>query len=427
MKKLTIYILLLFSLSLNAQFSNIINNNFFLLGKQYRVNSNGFTHNIDLIKGTLGDSILINWGNNNDTSLVFNGSSQSASITYSSGLFDVYITGDIAEITDLQFRFERIDSLYPDFGVNFDTLRIAGRLFQDNLISYVNDSFGVSWSYLTDASNMLRNCPITVIPDEFGEAWENLNTGAGMFQGGSLDTLPPDFGKTWTAITQAGSMFNSCELTNLPDSFGYNWTNLSGASFLLFFNDITELPDSFGVRWQNMSDARSMLTDNEIDTLPDDFSSNWPALTNCADFLEENNLKILPDSFLAKSSSCTNFDDFLKGNDLQDTIDISHIENLQNLAGFANNPSLKFIMLPTIGFEFSEFDAENCGLIQAGVDSIYSKMDAFYLVNAPTKDLLINTGGGTSSSPTGGASNTNIVSLSNTFTTALKLFTAIIN
>ena len=45
------------------------------------------------------------------------------------------------------------------------------------------------------------------------------------------------------------------------------------------------------------------------------------------------------------------------------------------------------------------------------VDNLYAALNTFMSANAPTNNLDVKTDGGTSSSPTGGASNTDIVNL----------------
>lgn len=104
-----------------------------------------------------------------------------------------------------------------------------------------------------------------------------------------------------------------------------------------------------------------------------------------------------------------------------------------NVTGFIrheNNTSLSAITPPnTISSAFSSWIGSNCALAPPAtdVDEIFSYLNTYFSSTTPTSDLDVQLQGGTNGSPTGGASNTDIVNLLSVFTAAGFTFTYNIN
>lgn len=93
-----------------------------------------------------------------------------------------------------------------------------------------------------------------------------------------------------------------------------------------------------------------------------------------------------------------------------------------------DNPSLTTFTMPTYTTTLANYWAGSCALNLTTVDLIFSSLNTFFSSNAPTVNLNVQTHGGTNASPTGGASNTDLVNLRDVvYPNAGKTFTANIN
>jgi len=66
----------------------------------------------------------------------------------------------------------------------------------------------------------------------------------------------------------------------------------------------------------------------------------------------------------------------------------------------------------------TSIDATGCALTQTNVDALFANLNIFYTTNTPTRNVTVAISGGTNATPTGGASNTDIVNIKANFVTA---------
>lgn len=109
------------------------------------------------------------------------------------------------------------------------------------------------------------------------------------------------------------------------------------------------------------------------------------------------------------------------------SLDCTPLTNLGGTFSCYNNTTLNHLYLPTINRQFDTVRADSCALDVTSVDSIFSKLNTWYLSHTPTANLSINTSGGTNGSLTGGSSNSDLVSLQSIFAGAGKLLNASYN
>ena len=110
------------------------------------------------------------------------------------------------------------------------------------------------------------------------------------------------------------------------------------------------------------------------------------------------------------------------------SIDLSNF-TITNVILVQVNPNLVNLQSPTIyGTGLSVYTANDCALNLVSVNEIFSTLNIYFSANAPTGNLSVNVGSGTNASPTGGASNTDLVNLRDVvYPNAGFTFTAIIN
>jgi len=109
------------------------------------------------------------------------------------------------------------------------------------------------------------------------------------------------------------------------------------------------------------------------------------------------------------------------------SLDMSSFSNLSGSIYSNSNSNLISVTLPTINNEFSSLFFTDCSLNLSSVDAIYNKLNTFYSSNTPTKALTVGTGGGNSSPPTDGSSNSDILNLESIFSIAGETLTITIN
>ena len=110
------------------------------------------------------------------------------------------------------------------------------------------------------------------------------------------------------------------------------------------------------------------------------------------------------------------------------SIDLTNMPNIGGEIDFGNDTVLTTFTLPaTLTQAFTLINGVNCALDLTSVDNIFAKLNTYFTANTPTADLTVNLNGGTSASPTGGASNTDIVNLQSIFSGAGFTFTFNIN
>ena len=109
-------------------------------------------------------------------------------------------------------------------------------------------------------------------------------------------------------------------------------------------------------------------------------------------------------------------------------IDMSNYK-LTALANFSSNPLLTTIIQGGgFGSSLSDYLCEDCALSVTSVNNIFSALNTAMSAVAPTNDLTCDVSGGTSASPTGGSSNTDLVNLRDVvYPNAGFTFTALIN
>jgi hypothetical protein len=91
------------------------------------------------------------------------------------------------------------------------------------------------------------------------------------------------------------------------------------------------------------------------------------------------------------------------------------------------NGSLASIEQPTFSTGLYDYDVNGGALPVSEVDEIFSSLNTFFSSNTPTRDLDVDTSGGTNGSPTSGSSNTDIANLVTLFNNAGHTFTYTIN
>lgn len=108
------------------------------------------------------------------------------------------------------------------------------------------------------------------------------------------------------------------------------------------------------------------------------------------------------------------------------SLDLSTLK-LTGVLRVTSQSTLLSVTIPTLTAQFTEFNFSANALNRASIDAFFSKLNTFYMSNAPTVNLTVNTSLGTNAVPTGGANNTDILSLTTIFTNAGKVFSYSIN
>ena len=109
------------------------------------------------------------------------------------------------------------------------------------------------------------------------------------------------------------------------------------------------------------------------------------------------------------------------------SIDLSNVILSNQYLAFLNS-ALTSISMPGYTTAVSNIDINGCGLDLTTVNSWLSSLNTFMSSNAPISNLSLNLSGGTNASPTGGASNTDLVNLRDVvYPNAGFTFTATIN
>lgn len=103
-----------------------------------------------------------------------------------------------------------------------------------------------------------------------------------------------------------------------------------------------------------------------------------------------------------------------------DKFDFSNLSNIGGDLRIYSNSNDTALVLPTINQQFTNINASNNALNRWSVDQLFKKLNIWYLSHPPTQNLTITINGGTNSAPTGGNSNTDIVSLGVIFNAAGK-------
>ena len=93
------------------------------------------------------------------------------------------------------------------------------------------------------------------------------------------------------------------------------------------------------------------------------------------------------------------------------SIDLSAITTYSRLK-LNDNINLSSFTLPA-GYAtvMNTYNVSNCALGTTIINSIFSTLNTFFSLNAPVNNLIVDAGGGTNGSPTGGASNADLVNL----------------
>lgn len=109
------------------------------------------------------------------------------------------------------------------------------------------------------------------------------------------------------------------------------------------------------------------------------------------------------------------------------TLDLRPLVNVCANISIRTNANLKTVWLPSFTNRIEVFRANDCAFDSFTVDNIFSKINAYFLTHTPTLSLTIIVNGGTNAPLTGGASNSDLVSLTSIFAAAGKSFTATYN
>ena len=118
---------------------------------------------------------------------------------------------------------------------------------------------------------------------------------------------------------------------------------------------------------------------------------------------------------------------YVNGNNLQGDLDLSSLNSFPRRFYGYSNTGMTSITLPSFTQEVVNINLNNCALNQTTIDGILSGLNTYFTSNTPDEELIVNLGGGTNSSPTDGASNSDLLSLETIFTNAGQTLTATIN
>lgn len=252
-------------------------------------------------------------------------------------------------------------------------------------------SAGTLYWDMGDGTNQLTNSPSIVYPDA---STKTLNVFKGSASGAS-------------AITSLNNFNNKALVGTLDLS---NLTNLSGEFTVASNTGLQHLtmPTTSGV-FTSVTISSSGLID-----------ANFSGCSKLGGTFYAISLPSMTSISLPTSTQL--FTDFQIRDTQVESLDLSGL-NLSEYIYCFNNTTMDVFILPTITHEFQGVLISNSSVDVAYIDAIYAKLNTYYSSHTPTKNLTINTAGGTNAAPTGGDTNTDIVNLQSIFSGAGKTLT----
>lgn len=158
----------------------------------------GFT-----IKGTAGTTITISWGDNSSDNIVnMDGTNQTIAHTYSSGTYNIGITGDIDDILEITLDFDQLTSINTT-----GLTRITSIDASDNSLSTINIDTSIHLVSVSLENNSLDVASVNDVLqklDSFGnlsgEVYLDLGTNAAP-TGAGITAKNNLLAKGWTVTT----------------------------------------------------------------------------------------------------------------------------------------------------------------------------------------------------------------------------------